>query len=777
MPESGAATSPFPATGLSSGRLPAPVSSFVGRDWEIEAVTSLMHSDGVRLVTLTGPGGVGKTRLALEVAQGLVAAFADGIVLVDLAAVTTPALVPQAIARAVGVRAAGDAPVAARVTRWVRAWDGLLLLDNCEHLLDAVPFVAELLAAGPELRVLATSRERLRIAGEHEIPVSPLDLPLLNDREAETVRGTGAVRLFVARARAVSPGFALTEENASAVAAMCHRLDGLPLAIELAAARVKALPPMVLLARMDRRLPLLTGGGRDAPARQRTMRDAIAWSHDLLTPEEQRLFRRLSVFAGGATLEAVAGVAGVDVLEGLTSLVDKSLLRSVLGPGNEPRFAMLETVREYGQERLAEAGEDAAVRLDHAWHYLELARRAAAEIHGPGMRRWCDALEAEHPNLLVALDTLVVSKKSNAELDLSTALGAFWFHRGHLREGITHLLGAVARGADAPSSLRVEALAWVGHLALSLGDRAALQDAAADALALAQEAGDDVATAHALYVRALEAGWFGGDWGRGVALAEQAVALVRATERPIWFRGHVVGDLGAMLVMAGERERGVALIEEAVAVHRQAGQHWGAGLKLAELGLAAQQSGNAQRAAAYYGEGLRLIWDVGDAAHVHHAVTGLAGLAADHGQFKTAVRLLGAVAVIEERSGAAIHPPWRPIRARGEARAQSNLGSAEYGAALAAGQALPTERAVEEALALADALASPPAPRVAPFGLSRRETDVLRLLSQRLTDKEIANALSVSPRTASFHVASVLRKLGVNSRRDAAAVVTERGIE
>ncbi len=424
-------------------RLPLAPTPLVGREREVAAVVDLLASGdrhaqgapGTRLLTLVGPGGVGKTRLALAAAHRLVDRYVDGAVFVDLAPVRDPALVLPTIAAALGVRDTGARALAEALAIAIGARQLLLVLDNCEQVVRAAPDIAALLAACPALTVLATSRVVLRIAAEQVVPVPPLGLP---DRSARTslpeLARSEAVALFVARARAAEPAFGLTEATAQAVAELVHRLDGLPLAIELAAVRIRTLPPRALLDRLDRRLPLLTGGARDGPARQRTMRDAIAWSYDLLTQNEQAVLRLLATFVGGFTLDAAEAVGAtarpnVAVLDGLAGLVDASLLHQVEGSGDgpdagTPRFGMLETVREFAQDQLAASGEEATLREAHAAYFLGLAEQAKPHLAAFGQGSWLRRLEADHPNFRVALATLAASDDHDAYLRLTASLEA-----------------------------------------------------------------------------------------------------------------------------------------------------------------------------------------------------------------------------------------------------------------------------------------------------------------------------------------------------------------
>ncbi len=456
--------------------LPVPLTPLFGRHAERTALDALMRNGGDRLVTLTGPGGVGKTRLALAVAEQLGDAFPDGRVFVDLAPLRDPALLVPQIAAALGVRETANRALAGAVHDFLRERRVLLVLDNFEHLLPGAPVVADLLAAAPRVNALVTSRAPLRVRGEREFPVPTLRLPAeTGAHDLDRLAAAEAVAFLVDRAQAVQPEFALTVDNAAAVIGICRSLDGLPLALELAAARAKILPPQTLLARLGARLPLLTGGARDAPERQRTLRRAIAWSDDLLDPQARQLFHRLGVFVGGWTLEAaeaVTNVAGsLDVLEGVAALADLSLIRLDEG-GPEPRYGMLETIREFAQERLAASGEDAAVRRAHAAYFLGLAEAGKPNLNGAGQRAWLRRLEAEQPNFRAALEVLAASADHEAHQRLAANLGHFWWMRAHLAEGRAHLERALARSA-APTPRRAEALLGIGRIVTSQGDLAA----------------------------------------------------------------------------------------------------------------------------------------------------------------------------------------------------------------------------------------------------------------------------------------------------------------
>jgi predicted ATPase/transcriptional regulator with XRE-family HTH domain len=607
--------------------LPVQLTEFVGRAEQLPAVQGLLRpgSGGPHLVTLTGPGGSGKTRLALEVAAVLLGegAFPDGVFVASLASLAEPELVVPAIARLLGVvEARGRAPLAG-LQEYLCSRRVLLVLDNMEHLLAAASFAGALLERCAGLRILATSRVPLHLYGERAVPVPPLRCPDPHGAPPlEDLATYEAVRLFVARAQDVEPGFALTPANAGAVAAICARLDGLPLALELAASRCKAFSPSALLARLDRRLPLLAGGPRDVPARHQTLRGALAWSHDLLAPPDQALFRRLGVFAGGCSLDAVGTVCRAagetdapapDAVEGVVTLVDHSLLQRSPGrvADTESRYTMLETIREYALEQLAVSGEGEAVQRAHALYYRRLAEEAAPHLAGAAAATWLARLEADHDNLRAAVEWMMANDTGEQSLRFAAALAPFWSARGYLGEGRARLNAVLALpDAQMETAARGALLRQAAKLAREQGDLAAARPLLEESLEIARRARDRRGMAHAL----LELADNAHNRGENVAargLALESLGLWREVG-DAWGTAEALWLLGYIGFHEGDRAAAGTLMEEGLNLYRAAGDRVGEAFCLGYLGHLATDAGDYARAHALLDSAFRIVDETGE---------------------------------------------------------------------------------------------------------------------------------------------------------------------
>ncbi len=708
------------APGRTPHNLPAQPTRLLGRDEAVRAVVALARRPDVRLVTLTGSGGIGKTRLAIQAASELLDDFPDGVWFVRLSRLSDPNLVIPTIAETLGLKEVGGQSIAETLRLHLRERRVSLVLDNCEHVAAAAPSVAELLEACPSLAVLATSRMALRLRGEHEYLVTPLGFPPAASapelaRAPERLMAYPAAALFVERARAVRPDFALTAANAPAVAEICAWLDGLPLAIELAAVRVKLLPPSALLARLEHSLGFLVGGARDLAERQQAMRSTIAWSEHLLSAGERTLFRRLGVFAGGGALEAIeavcaapegAGALEGDVLEGVGALVDQSLVQQ-REEGGEPRFGMLRVIREYALERLEESGEAEALRRAHAAFALALAERAEPELTGPEAGAWLDRLEREHDNLRGALGWALERGEVELGLRLVAAVFRFWMVRGHLREGrvwAERLLALGREGADAAraapgagwESIRARALRAAGVLALYQGDEAAAESWLEQAAALGREAGDPRTVANALNSLGVVALGQGAP-ARAEACLEDGLALMReaGARRDV---ASVLTNLGIALYMKEDMERAADAFAEALAVSREVGDRDLIATSLANLSSVALRQREVARADALGREALALYRELGDPRRCAVGLEGVAGAAGMAGRGARAARLLGAAAALRETLGAPQPPQEREETEQAVAGARAALGETAWAAAVAAGQKLTLEQAIAEAL-------------------------------------------------------------------------------
>ena len=696
-PELAAPDALSPERDLASARasLPAQPTPLIGREREIEEVTDVLRRPEVRLVTLTGTGGTGKTRLAVQAAAELVDTFADGVVFVGLARLQDPDLVLTTTAQALGVGAMSRETLAEDLARALQNRELLIVFDNFEHLLAAAPSVADLAAGAAGLTLLVTSRAPLRLSAEHVYPVSPLPTPA-GGEDVDRLLQCESVALFETRAQAVRPDFAVTFTNAGAVADVCRALDGLPLAIELAASRVGVLPPAAMSRRLDHPLKLLVGGAQDAPERQRTLRATIDWSFELLEPAEQQLFVRLAVFAGGCTIEAAQGVCGdeLEVVDGLASLTDKGLTR-LEGSDEEPRFTMLETIREYAAERLELSEEASTLHCRHAEHFLALAEEAEPNLIGVGSHaEWLDRLERDHDNLRAAMDWLEASGDSGGALRLSAALWRFWDLKGHLIEGQRHLETAL-RVDERATAARAKALSGAADMALTCGDVATGRHRAKEALEHYRTLGDDWGTAFSLLMFAYAIGQEG-DWPRAQQLYEESVQRFRGL-------GDEYYELRAARAHAwsyyegGDLERSKELYEDILLRARATHHELVEAIALFSLAEIAADEGRVADAVSMLRESQRILRELNDLLLIASGVGRFASVLALAGRAAIAAQVLSSSTALMEEIGA--RPPWYArISTKTLAAIHTQLDDAAFAKAWEQGMTLTADEAVALAL-------------------------------------------------------------------------------
>jgi predicted ATPase/DNA-binding CsgD family transcriptional regulator len=776
-----------------------------------------------RLMTLTGAGGSGKTRLALEVTRDLIDAYPEGVWLVELAPLSKEALVPKAVAEALKVPERPQEPLVDTLVEVLGDRQLLLVVDNCEHFVEAAARLADrLLDSCPRVRILATSREALGVEGEVRWLVPPLPVPERGlTSSSEELEGYESVCLFAERARGHDPSFSLSPHNAAWVAEICRRLEGIPLAIELAAARVGTLSPEQIAQRLTDSLKLLTGGARTAVSRQQTLRGTFDWSYELLSEEEKNLFGRLSVFAGGWTLETSEAVAAVEVVEEveapdlLSGLVEKSLVVAKESDEGTLRYRLLEPVRQYALEKLEESGEAEANRRRHAEFFLALAEEAEPKLWGPDQVVWLKRLEVEHDNMRAALSRSIERGEDELGVRLAGALRWFWHGQGYYGEGRRWLEEALSRDSRASVAARAKALSAVGWLAMDQDDTDRVVEAAEEGLELS--AGTEIEELlGASFMRMLgSVARMRGDYEQATQLYEESLVLSRKAEdrggisysllnlaivsrdqddheRATFFYEEGVAlcresgyaallaeylvSMGYEFLLRGDYERATALNEEAASLLRERGHEGGLEFALDNLGWAALLRREYERAMETFKESLVLCLKLGDKLVAAESLEGLACTAGARAEVERAARLFGAARGLREALGYEQEPRARALREPHLAAARSRMNEAFWEAAFAEGRSMGLEGAIQYALSADKPSATPSSMPERPAGLTSREVEVLGLVATGMTSAQVATELFLSTRTVDTHLTSIYHKLGVTSRAGATRFAMEQGL-
>ncbi len=813
-------------------RVPTTFTSLVGRKRDVAAIEAMLMRPEVRLLTLLGTGGIGKTRLALQVAMRMRAFFADGVCFAELASTSDPTLIQLIIGETLGIRQSVNLSIFKQVELFLRDKQLLLILDNFEQVVTAAPLIENLLTACPLLKIVVTSRAVLHLRAEHEYQVAPLSLPdLKRSPTSEDLERSAAIALFVQRAQAVLPTFRFTRANAHTIAEICVQLDGLPLAIELAAARIRHLPPRALLSRLSQRFEMLTGGAVTLPTRQQTLRNTLKWSYDLLDANEQKLFRRLAVFVGGWTLEAVEALGNANhetqdalaVLNAMASLIDKSLVLQVEKEGTEPRFEMLMTVREYGLDCLRENGEDEHIQRAHADYYLALAEEAEPHLRGAQQLPWLRRLDREQENMRAALGWLIAHEEVEQTLRFCGALWWFWQTRGYWSEGRRWLKAVLALPrTGARTAIRARVLSAAGELAGVQGDWREARLLISESVALYRELGDD----SGLVLPLSTLGWVlvkQGDPAAGILMMEESIVLCRklglkwelshvlfwlaynaylqgdlvqvttltqeslALARVLGDKTHIaraLNTLGYATWLQGDPVQARALAEEGLMLFQELGDKALITSALDTLGSIALSQGDLERAIACFTEGLSVAQELGNQTFIAWHLMGFARMAVALAQLKRAAQLFGA-AEVRYDVNKELNPNQRDDYERMISSVRAQLGEQAFAAARAEGRTM----TLEQILAALESSSTPetvlpaslspatdklsPAPTY-PDDLTAREVEVLRLLAQGWTDAQIAEHLVISPRTVNTHLTSIYRKIRVSSRSAATRYAVDR---